>query len=846
VPTISLAAGRKRTLRRVAVPLVVLTTATFGYLGYAYSAPVRTATTAGTTGTTASITGNVYVSPNGSDGNPGTAAAPVQTVQRAQALVRGLNTSMSADVTVVLADGFYRMSSPLTLTAADSGTNGHNVIWTADRGARPVLAGSAQITGWSKISSGSAIWVAQAPAGIQTRQLYVNGERAARANGALPNSLTGQNSTGYSGGGSAMAAWRNPSGVSPQLEFVYRGGLGAWTEPRCPVASFSGSAVNMAQPCWTNSTARAGSFPDGRAYNLVGRSSITEQPTSVENAFQFLSSSTPGQWFLDQGDSKLYYVPRPGEAMGSVDVEAPVLEKLVTGGGSSSAPLHNVVFNGLQFSYATWLGPQFHTQGTSDGFSEIQAGYQVTGPNGAAAQGLCHIPPPSYTLGTCPFGAWTQTPGNVSLTHDQNIQFTGDAFAHLGAAGLALGDGSQHDVVKGNVVTDVSGNGIELGNVDQPTASGSAQTLGNSVTDNHVFNVPVEFHGGVGIDSGYTASDTVSHNQIDHTPYTAISQGWGGWPDKEQEAPQANFSHDNAISNNLIFDHMSLLNDGGAIYTQGITGTSLANGEHVTGNVIHDQTGSGHVIYTDNGCTFETITGNAVYNNTTAQAWASRHTDYAPGATTTYDPTDVENNYFQNPAGYTTGGGVTVANNTTITGASGVPAAITANAGIEAAYQGVLSWVQAPLPTVPGAPAKVVLSSLTVNDPANAANWSLQTNLQVGAAIYGDRAYTVATLPTPLIGAQWVRVANNSKTVTTDPLVTFAISKSATVYLAVDVRTGKRPWMDASWLDTGSTLTDDESGTTRTFEVYSKGFAAGTVSLGPNAANNDGYDIAVV
>ncbi|NUP48736.1 MAG: right-handed parallel beta-helix repeat-containing protein [Catenulispora sp.] len=791
------------------------------------------------------ITGDVYVSPAGSDGNPGTRAAPVQTIGRAQALVRALNQNMAADVTVVLEDGFYRMSSPLTLTAADSGTNGHDVVWTADTGARPVLAGSAQLTGWRPMSSGSPIWVAQAPAGSQTRQLYVNGVRAIRATGALPNALTGQDATGYSGGGTAMAAWRNPSGAKPQLEFVYRGGLGAWTEPRCPVASFSGDAVTMAQPCWTNSTARAGSFPDGRAYNLVGRSSITEQPTSVENAFQFLGANTPGQWFLDQGDSKLYYVPRPGEDLATADVEAPVLEKLITGGGSASAPLHNVVFNGLQFSYATWLGPQFHTQGTSDGFSEIQANYQVTGATGAASQGLCHIPPPTYTLGTCPYAAWTQIPGNVSLTYDQRIQFTDDAFVHLGAAGLALGDGSQNDVVKGDVVTDVSGNGIQVGNVDMPTASGASQTSGNAVTDNHVFNVPVEFRGGIGIDSGYTANDSVSHNQIDHTPYTAISQGWGGWPDKEKEAPQANFSHGNAIADNLIFDHMSLLNDGGAIYTQGITGTSLSTGEHVTGNLIHDQTGSGHVIYTDNGCTFETITGNAVYNNTSAQAWASRHNDYAPGATTTYDPTDVENNYFQNPSGYTTGGGVTVANNTTISGASGVPAAITANAGIEAAYQGVLRWVQAPLPPVPGV-TRLALSNLTVSDPANAADWSVQTNLQVGVPIYGDRTYTLATLPPALAGAAWVRVANDSKTVTANPLVSFTISRAATVYLAIDTRTGKRPWMDASWSDTGTALTDDENGTARTFEVYGKAFAAGTVALGPNGASNDGYDIAVV
>jgi hypothetical protein len=886
----------------------------------------------------AGIAGDVFVSPTGDDRNPGSQAAPVRTLQRAQALVRGLDKNMTADVTVVLADGFYRLTSPLALSSADSGTGGHNVVWTADSNARPVLAGSIQVIGWQQMSVGSPIWVAQAPSSLRTRQLYVNGSRAGRAHGALPASLTGQNSTGYSGGATTMAGWRNPSGAKPRLEFVYRGGLGAWTEPRCPVASISSAgAVTMTQPCWNNSTNRACCFTDGRAYNLVGRKGITEQPTQVENAFQFLSASTPGQWFLDQGDGKVYYVPRAGENMATADVEAPVLETLLSGNG-----VHNVVFNGIQFSYATWLGSN-----SGDGFAEIQANYQVTGSDGAASQGLCHVPPPSYTLGRCPFGAWTQIPGNVSFTNDQNVQFTNDAFVHLGAAGLTLGDGSQHDLVKGDIFTDISGSGLQVGNVDQPTATGTAQTRNNTISDNHVFNLPAEYHGGIGIDSGYTASDTINHNQIDHTAYSAISQGWGGWPDKEQEAPQPNFTHDNVIANNLIFNHMSLLNDGGGIYTQGITGTSLSNGEHVTGNLIHDQTGKGHVIYTDNGCTFESILGNGVYNTGAANGWGSTHHDFAPGATTTLDPTDVENNFIQNPPSTTTGSGVTVANNTTITSGSQVPSSIVDNAGLESAFKGLLNWTQAPLPPVgrpdfalgaapssatvaaggsttfsvqtavlagnpgpvtlsasglpagakatfspnpvtpgatstmtvttaasdPGEPASitvtgtgsgathaagvtltvtkgggggVVLSNLVVGDSANAASWSLRTNLQVGDILNGDRTYPVASLPAALVGAAWVRTANSSKTSTADPLVTFTVSQSATVFVGVDTRSGKRPWMDSTWVDTGTQLTTNESGTTRTYEVFQKGFAAGQVALGPNGANTNMYTIAVV
>ncbi|HEV2372522.1 MAG TPA: right-handed parallel beta-helix repeat-containing protein [Streptosporangiaceae bacterium] len=651
----------------------------------------------------AAATTAVWVSPTGSDSNPGTQSAPVKTLQKAQSLIRTMNSNMTADVYVYLESGYYRMTSPLVMTAADSGTNGHNVVWTAAPGdsTPPVLAGSDQITGWAPMSSGSPIWVAQAPTGLKTMQLYVNGARAKIAQGPLPNSLTGQDSTGYSGGGSTLASWRNPSGASPNLIFDYQGGLGAWTDPSCPVAGFSGSSVTMAQPCWNNSTNRAGSFPDGRAYNLVGRSSITEQPTTVENAFQFLSASTPGEWFLDQGSSKIYYVPLSGQNMSTADVEAPVLQQLIVGNGTASTPVQKLIFEHLQFSYATWLGDTYQGQGNSNGFSEIQANYQVTGANGAASQGLCHIPPPSYTLGACPYGAWTQIPGNISFTYDNYIHFFYDAFVHLGAAGLALGDGTQHATVRANVFTDTSGNALQIGNVDMPTATGTSQTRNNTIVDNYIFDTPVEFLGGIGIDSGYSANDTISNNQIDGTPYTAISMNWGGWPDKEQEAPQANFTQGDVVSDNLIFNIMRVLNDGGGIYTQGVTGTSLSNGEQVTGNVIHDQVDEGHVIYTDNGCTYETISGNAIYNNPTdAVAWASEHTDYEPGHTTSLDPTTVENNYWENPPGYTTGNGVTVSGNTTITSPSQIPSSIVSNAGLQPAYQYLLNWTQVPPPTV--------------------------------------------------------------------------------------------------------------------------------------------------
>jgi hypothetical protein len=133
----------------------------------------------------------------------------------------------------------------------------------------------------------------------------------------------------------------------------------------------------------------------------------------------------------------------------------------------------------------------------------------------------------------------------------------------------------------------------------------------------------------------------------------------------------------------------------------------------------------------------------------------------------------------------------------------------------------------------------LVVSGLSVADTANAAAWSVQQNLQPGDVMYGDRTTTVASVPTELTGATWIRTANSSKSATENPLVTFTISTPATVAVAVDTRMGRLPWMDSSWTDSGTRVTDSES-TSRAFEVYTKTFPAGTVTLGPQADETNG------
>jgi hypothetical protein len=631
---------------------------------------------------------NIFVSPSGNDTNPGTQDRPILTLEHARDLVRTRNQTMPQDIHVYLADGTYRLARTLALGPIDSGYNAHDVIYTALPGAQPIVSGGLAVTAWKLADAGKNLWSAPAPAGLtNTRQLYVNGVRAARTRARPPVTLTAT-ATGYTASAATMASYKNPS----DIEFVYTGGnalwsegsfgLGAWTEPRCPVASMQGTTITMAQPCWDNSTKRV-SFPPtmfmGRTVNLVGPASVGARPEYVENAFEFLG--TPGQWYFDRPAATLYYVPRPGEDLTTADVEAPVLESLVAGKGTETMPVHNIVFSGIQFSYATWLGPS-----STEGFSEIQANYMLTGQGAYATQGLCNISPDIQ--GTCPFGSWTPAPGNVSFDYGRSIRFLGDAFVHLGAAGIALGQGSQSDVVEGCVFTDISANGIELGGVDIVAPTEGQTTKDDRIANNHIHDMPVEFHGGVAILMGYAQNTVIANNQIDHTPYTGISTGWGGWPDKIMKAAQSNPSHDNKITSNLITDYLLMLADGGAIYTQGLTGSSLANGQKVDGNVVYGQLGSGHGIYTDNGCTWESITNN-VFLKPNYDNWGGKHKNYTTGDGGTDDPTVVTGNWFQqgNTGASST---VTVSGNHLITALDQAPAAIVGKAGLEVAFKSLV------------------------------------------------------------------------------------------------------------------------------------------------------------
>jgi hypothetical protein len=585
----------------------------------------------------------LYASPAATLTSGCTISAPC-SLDGVQGVVRSMTASMTGDIVVDLRGGIYRRTSTWTFSdaAGDSGRNGYRVIYQAYPGETPEISGAERITGWTLHDSSKNIWSASVGT-LRTRELYVNGVRAQLDRGPANPSGWSQTATGLTAPDASMASWPDIAGTEVVSE-------NTWVHKSCPITAASGTAITLAQPCYTNAELpydfKSGAVVDQYPFNV----------SWVQNAYELLG--TPGQFYLDSKTGTLYYVPRPGEDLATADVEAPVLQTLVSGSGTGSSPLSDITFSGLTFEHATWLAPA-----TSEGYAEGQAQWRITG------SGLTQVP----------MSDLTRTPGQITFNHDSNIVFSGDTFTHLATVGLELGIGSKNDTVIGNRFTDIGGNGLQIGSVDtvDRTAAPADQVTGNTVQDNAITFTGQVYRSAVGIFVGYTTGTTITHNVLGNMPYTAISVnlGWEG----------TSYSGGATVTYNEIYQDMGVLNDGGALYTQ-MPMTTRSVMEY---NWLHDEDYTGGApLYLDSTTANWTVENNVLQTGSAA----SRNIQNCCGVPAT-DNT-VEYNY-SNGSGTLHGDpdpSNTVANNyDNLTSWPAAAYSIMAAAGLQPAYAGLLT-----------------------------------------------------------------------------------------------------------------------------------------------------------
>lgn len=513
--------------------------------------------------------GEIYVSLQGNDKNPGTKEAPFYTLNRAIKQAREWRRLNRAEVAggiyIRLEEGVYAQRNSLFLRPEDSGTPDSPTVICAVDGAHPVISGGVAVTGWKRGCNHPAIseklrqkiWSAEAPLignrRVETRQMWVNGHKVQRA-AQFPD-----------GGWERMIDF-NPEeqtitipvsqSVNPkrlqnagQLEMIVHQ---RWAIAILRVKSIDvkdGQAVvRFHEP--ESHLEFAHPWPQPVIGGEKGNSSFC-----LTNALELLDQ--PGEWFQEYPSGMIYYYPQADENMETAEVIIPALETLVTIDGTLSRPVKHIQFNGITFAHTSWMRPSFQGHVTLQGGFPLLDAYKLQEP------GL----PEKAELEN---QAWITRPETaIRVRGAEHIDFKHCTFRHLSSTGLDYEWAVTASSVEDCQFTDIGGTALLVGafpdggfETHVPFIPADVRELCSHITirNNFISNVTNEDWGCVGIGAGYVRNMDISHNEVCHLNYSGICVGWG-WT--SLESGMCN----NRIEANYVHHFARRLYDAGGLYT---------------------------------------------------------------------------------------------------------------------------------------------------------------------------------------------------------------------------------------------------------------------------------------
>ncbi len=538
-----------------------------------------------------SVMHEFYVSPTGNDKNNGDKANPFLTLQRAKAAVREINSDMTGDIYVYLAEGIYEIDKTIVFTKEDSGTNGYDIHYEAMDGNDVVLSGGKRITGkWT--NEGNGIYSTPYKRDRKLRSLYVNGERCymtsdwvyGRGGYETFDVKTGQADWAWIDGTAAVGVkfdkgeipldTRNQDDIEFMTQTTWNTAIVCAEEL---VETQDGMIAAMLQqpygaiaqqPAWNN------------AYKLYGNQ-------RAYNVFEWLND--PGEFYFDKSADKLYYYPRANEDVNNMDVVVPEIDTIISvEGANTDNHVTNLVFKGITFSDTDWNL------------------YEIEGSHGrATVQGAAGII--SFSEGRWHgsiYRGYDVGKGAIEVTSADNIAFYNNVIEHTGNDGLSLINDVSDITVDGNVFYDAAGSAVLIGHPQHVYIGDKGSSKGSfserekydvgvegvckkiDLTNNFIYEPARLFWGDSGVMVFHAEELAMKYNHIEETPYSGLSLGWGWWNMNGESGSvvpgePSTTTKNNTIVSNAFINNMTTLGDAGAIYTLGDMPGTVISGNYI-------------------------------------------------------------------------------------------------------------------------------------------------------------------------------------------------------------------------------------------------------------------------
>ncbi len=516
------------------------------------------------------------------------------TIERALQEARLVKMRHMADNPILeLQPGTYRLTQPIIIRPEDK--------WlTMEAMGDVVITGGVQIKGWRKQGK---LWVADVPEWngrpLEFRQIWVNGRKAVRARDVAD----------------FEQMWRI-RGMDKEKEELY--------VPAAAVRKvLHARQVEMVlHEMWCVANLRVKDIkvqgdsaavtfhnPESHIHFMHPWPSPMVTTNGHNSAFYLTNAKelldTPGEWYLDTKEQRLYYMPLPGEDMRTAEVEVPALETLLKVEGTPDEPVSYVTFKGITFRHATWLRPSIM------GHAPLQAGMymieaykirpQLSRPNG------------DHKLDN---QGWVGRPAAaVEVNAAEWVQFKNCTFEHCASTALDYHTFIKEGRIDNCTFSDIGGSAILAGSFGPegheahlPYAPADMRNIctGLQILNNRIDDAANEDWGCLGIGAGFVRDIRIEHNEISNVSYTGISMGWG-W--NQQTCAMAN----NVVRGNYIHHYARHMYDTAGIYTLGSQPHTF-----IEENVVSDIYTPGYVhdpehwfyLYTDEGSSYITVRNN--------------------------------------------------------------------------------------------------------------------------------------------------------------------------------------------------------------------------------------------
>src|SRR6266446_1095407 len=274
---------------------------------------------------------SIFVSATGDDSSPGTVSRPLKSFQAAQAAVRSLKKENSGTISAYFRAGTYYLPDTIVFTPQDSGKTGAPIIYAPYPGEQVLLSGGSRLSPkWVPHRDG--ILRTSVPSGTTTDQLFVNGQLQILAR--YPNyDADAKYLNGYAP--DAISPERAQRWADPRVAYIHALHQYLWGDMHYVITGKSADGNVSYEGGWQNNRPK----PMHAQYRFV------------ENVLEELDS--PGEWYLDQAKSTLYFYPPAGLDLGNAKIETVRLTHLVEFRGTPDKPAKWIELRGFTFQHTS-------------------------------------------------------------------------------------------------------------------------------------------------------------------------------------------------------------------------------------------------------------------------------------------------------------------------------------------------------------------------------------------------------------------------------------------------------------------------------------------------------------